>query len=97
MESSITPPVNPKIFSKSTGVSTSLPTILSLNPGAYSSTILKTVLAYFSLKFGSSQEPFSGEYGVNWVNSKQTCAPSGHKVGSKLEGITSSIMGRSEG
>jgi hypothetical protein len=38
----LTPPVRPKMFSRSGGVSTSIPTILSVNPGAYSSILEKT-------------------------------------------------------
>ena len=41
-----TPPVSPKIFSSSGGGSTSYPTTLLLNPGAYWSTVPNTCHQY---------------------------------------------------
>ncbi len=59
--------------------------------------ISKTVCAYFSLYSGDSHEPSLGLIGQYWVNRRQTCEPSLHSVGSKVEGITISIIGFVDG
>merc|ERR1719233_408632 len=86
------PPVKPNILSRSGGGRTSLPTILSLNPGAYISILSNTVSAYASLA-ASSHAPVLRWYGAYWVNIRQTWWPAGARVGSRDEGIVISIIG----
>jgi hypothetical protein len=67
----LTPLVRPKMLSRSGGVSTSIPTILSVKPGAYSSILEKTchgerkVLALIVRDKGrKNTRCFTGELGL---------------------------------
>lgn len=51
------------------------------------------MLAYLFRVSSSQTAPFASVYGVNWVNNEATCFPGGARVGSRLEGITISIIG----
>src|SRR5260370_24915613 len=75
--------------SRSSGVSTWRPMMMSLMLGAYSAMVLMT----FSPKasFCSSQVPWASLYGAYCTKQESTCLPGGATLGSVTLGITISM------
>lgn len=90
------PPVRPKMRSRSGGRSTSWCTIDFEKPGAYSSIVSYVFLMNYAREASSQSLPPASLVGAYWTNMVATRFPSFFlfREESKIEGMTSSTMGR---
>ena len=90
------PPVSPKILSRSGGRRTSACTTLLEKPGAYTSMVSKVFFTNCALEVSSQSLPPASLVGAYYTNMVATKLPSFFLFNeeSKIEGMTSSTMGR---